>query len=178
MATANAYGLGMALFFLAGYVVTNVGAFLIVHTTARAGGGFGFDGLSGLAKRSPWLAASLLCFLLSLAGIPFVVGFWAKLYVFLAAWRAGLAGWVAAGIALAVPGLFYYLRILRAAYMTDAGELLPPKPAPALRMAIVLCVVGVVGVGLWPGPLVDDAMRAAHELLDAAPSVTAPLARR
>lgn len=163
---ADAFGLGMTVFFLAGYVVTNLGAFLIVHATARAGGGFGFEGLGGLAKRSPGLAASFLCFLLSLAGIPFVVGFWAKLYVFLAAWRAGLVGLVAAGIALAVVGLFYYLRMLRAAYMTDAGELAVPKPGPALRLAIALCVAGVVGIGLWPGPLVDDAMRAGHDLLD------------
>ena len=175
MAAANAYGLGMALFFLAGYVVTNLGAFLIVHAASRAGG-FGFEGLAGLAKRSPSLAASLLCFLLSLAGIPFMVGFWGKLYVFLAAWRAGLVGWVVCGIVLAVPGLFYYLRILRAAYMTDGGDLPSPKPAPALRIAIALCVVGVVGVGLWPGPLVDDAMRAGHELMTRAPVVAAGVA--
>jgi len=166
---ADAFGLGMTLFFLAGYVVTNMGAFLVVHTTARAGGGFGFEGLAGLSKRSPWLAASFLCFLLSLAGIPFVVGFWAKLYVFLAAWRAGLLGLVGVGIVLAVVGLFYYLRMLRAAYMTDAGELAPPKPALALRLAIILCLAGAVGIGLWPGPLVDDAMRAGHDLLDGRP---------
>src|SRR5208282_4768223 len=105
LTAGDAFGLGMTLFFLAAYVVTNLGAFLIVHTTARAGGGCGFDGLAGLSKRSPWLAASFLCFLLSLAGIPFVVGFWAKLYVFLAAWRAGLFGLVGAGIVLAVVGL-------------------------------------------------------------------------
>jgi NADH-quinone oxidoreductase subunit N len=179
MAAANAYGLGMALFFLAAYVVTNVGAFLIVHTAARAAGGSGFDSLAGLARRSPGLAASLLCFLLSLAGIPFVVGFWAKLYVLLAAWRAGLIGLVAGGVVLSVPALFYYLRMLRAAYMTEPGKLPAPRPAPALRAAIALCVLGVVGIGLWPGPLVDDAMRAGQDLLGGSPvAIVATLTRR
>ena len=139
--------------------------------------------LSGLGtQRAVWLAPvsiaalmsmgvgnllALLCFLLSLAGIPFVVGFWAKLYVFLAAWRAGLAWLVASGIVLAVMSLFYYLRVLRAAYMVDDGADRPaPAPAPALRLAIGLCLVAVVGLGLWPRPLVDSAARAGADLLD------------
>jgi len=170
MAAADAFGLGMTLFFLAGYVVTNVGVFLVVHVAAQAGGGYGFEGLAGLHKRSPWLAAALLCFLLSLAGIPFVVGFWAKLYVFLAAWRAGLVGLVVAGIVLAVLGLFYYLRMLQAAYMVDGGDLAVPRPGLPLRLAIALCLAGVVGIGLWPAPFLDDAMRAGHDLLDHRPA--------
>jgi NADH-quinone oxidoreductase subunit N len=96
-----------------------------------------------------------------------VVGFWAKLYVFLAAWRAGEIWLVASGIVLAVLGLFYYLRVLRAAYMVDDGDERPaPAPSPALRVAIALCLVAVVGLGLWPGPLVDSAARAGADLLD------------
>jgi NADH-quinone oxidoreductase subunit N len=165
VAAGDAFGVGMTLFFLAGYLVTNLGAFLVVHAAGDAAGGYGLDALDGLAKRSPALALSLLCFLLSLAGIPFVVGFWAKLYVFLAAWRAGLVGLVVAGIVLAVVGLFYYLRVLRAAYMTDARDLAKPAPTPALRLAIGLCAAAVVVMGLWPAPLLDAAQRAAGALL-------------
>ena len=130
----------------------------------RGGGARHADSLAGLSKRSPSLAAALLAFLLSLAGIPFVVGFWAKLYVFLAAWRAGLAALVVAGITLAVIGLFYYLRMLRAAYMVD-GDLPAPKPGLALGLAIGACPVAVLGLGLWPEPLTADAMNAASALL-------------
>ncbi len=163
----------MTLFFLAAYVVTNLGAFLVLHAAGDREGRFGFEALHGLAKRSPGLALSLLCFLLSLAGIPFVVGFWAKLYVFLAAWRAGEVGLVVAGIVLAILGLFYYLQVLRAAYMVDDAANRPaPTPAPALRLAIGLCLVAVVGLGLWPGPLVDSATRASSDLLDPSATIT------
>jgi NADH-quinone oxidoreductase subunit N len=171
VATSDSFGVGMVLFFLASYVFTNLGAFLVLHAVAEAGGGFGFEGLYGLARRSPGLAVSLLGFVLSLAGIPFAVGFWAKLYVLLAAWRSGLHGLVAAAIVLAVLGLFYYLRILRAVYMTDAGELATPRPGRPLKMAIAACVVGVVGFGLWPRPLVLASAEAAQALLGASGGV-------
>jgi NADH-quinone oxidoreductase subunit N len=165
LAANDAMGLGMVLFFLTAYVFTNLGAFLVLHAAAEAGGGFGFEGLSGLWKRAPGLAVALACFLLSLAGIPFMVGFWAKLYVFLAAWRAGLVGLVIAGIVLAVMGLFYYLRMLRAAYMTEPGDLAVPKPGLPLTLAIAICVAAVVGLGLWPKPLVDASMHAGEDLM-------------
>ena len=165
LASGDAFGASMTLFFLTAYVFTNLGALLVVHSAAEAGGGYGEDSLSGLWKRSPGLAVALACFLLSLAGIPFMVGFWAKFYVFLAAWRAGLVGLVAAAIVLAVLGLFYYLRVLRSAYMTEPGDRSIPVPGVALRLAIGLCVVAVVGLGLWPGPLVDAATRAGADFV-------------
>lgn len=171
VATSDAFGVGMVLFFLTSYVFTNLGAFLVVHAAAEGGGGFGFEGLRGLARRSPALAASLLGFVLSLAGIPFAVGFWAKLYVLLAAWRAGLHALVGAAIVLAVLGLFYYLQILRAAYMTEARDLAPPRLALPLAMAIGACAIGVVALGLWPRPLVEASAQAASALLGPPPVV-------
>ena len=165
VAAGDAFGASMTLFFLAAYVFTNLGALLVVHAAAEAGGGYGYETLAGLWKRAPGLAVVLACFLLSLAGIPFMVGFWAKFYVFLAAWRAGMVGLVAAAIALAVMGLFYYLRVLRAAYMTEPGELGAPAPGWALRLAIGACAVAVVGLGLWPGPLMESATRAGAEFM-------------
>lgn len=165
VAAARELGVGMTLFFLASYVFTNMGAFLVVHAVAEGSGSHELDGLRGLSSRAPGLAVALLAFVLSLAGIPFVVGFWAKLYVFLAAWQAGLAGLVVAGVALAALGIFYYLQVLRAVYMTDARGLEAPAVSSALKLAIGLCLVAVVGLGLWPSPLVEETARAAHALL-------------
>ncbi|MBK7395659.1 MAG: NADH-quinone oxidoreductase subunit N [Myxococcales bacterium] len=166
LATGEEFGLAMVLFFLVAYLFTNLGAFLVVHANAEAGAGFEVDGLAGLSRRAPKLALALACFLLSLAGIPFVVGFWAKLYVLLAAYRAGLVSLVVAGVVLAVIGLFYYLRLLRAAYMTEPTVSRPDERfgGPALGLAIALCVVAVVGLGLFPKPLLDAATRASHDL--------------
>lgn len=161
----DARGVAMTVFFLASYVFTNMGAFFVLHASAESGGGHDLDGLRGLSSRAPALAASMLAFVLSLAGIPFAVGFWAKLYVLLAAWRAGYAGLVVAGVGLATLGIFYYLQVLRAAYITEANGLPAPRATPALRAAIAICVAAVLGLGLWPAALVDDSVRAAQALL-------------
>lgn len=163
LAAGGPAALGTAAFFLGGYLFTNLGAFLVVHAVAEDGGGHELDGLAGLARRAPWLGAALLLFLLSLAGIPFVIGFWTKLYVFLAAYRAGLGWLVALGVALAVVALFYYLRVARAAYMSEPQAPGAPRVGAPLRAAILVCLVAIVGLGLWPRPLHEAASRAGVE---------------
>jgi NADH-quinone oxidoreductase subunit N len=152
---SGAPALGLVLFYVAAYTLTNAGVFLVAHAV----GGDDLAAYAGLARRRPWLALALLLFLLSLAGIPFVAGFWAKLYVFLAAARAGLWPLVALGAGLSVVSLFAYLRVARAAYLAPGeGELAVPRP---LAAAILVCLVAVVALGLSPGPLVDAALHAA-----------------
>jgi NADH-quinone oxidoreductase subunit N len=152
----------MILFYAVGYVVTNIGAFVVVQAVALNGGDDTIDSFNGLGRRSPYLALAMLLFLLSLAGIPFVVGFWAKLYVFLVAWKAGLEWLVVIGAVLAVVALFYYLQIARAMYMKPpAAGAARPKTGVGLRLAIAGCLLGVVGFGLWPSPIIDGALDAA-----------------
>ncbi len=153
----------MLLFYGGAYVVTNVGAFLIVEQIEDADGRADIDDFSGLIHRSPTLATAMLLFLLSLAGIPFVVGFWAKLYVFMAAWQAGLEWVVVLGAVMSVVGLFYYLQIARAIFMR------PVKPgvarlesSPGVTLAIALCLSGVVVFGAFPDSLLDQAAAAAR----------------
>jgi len=106
----------------------------------------------------------MLLFLLSLGGIPFVAGFWAKLYVFWAAAERGLYWLVLLGAILTVVALFYYLLVAKRMYI-DAPEKTAPVAAPfLLNLSILICVAGVVGVGLYPKPLVMAALRAASGL--------------
>jgi NADH-quinone oxidoreductase subunit N len=162
LAAGTEFGLSMALFFIATYVFTNLGAFLVVHAAAERSGGHDLVKLTGLSRRSPFLGAALLVFLLSLAGIPFAAGFWAKLFVFLAGYRAGLRGPVIFGVALAVVGLFYYLTVARSTFMSEGTSSAPVKVGVPLRLAIVVCLAAAVGLGIWPSPLVESAARAAH----------------
>jgi NADH-quinone oxidoreductase subunit N len=158
----GAGGLGLVLFYVAAYTFTNAGVFLVAHAVASSdAGGDDVASCSGLARRTPWLALALLLFLLSLAGIPFVAGFWAKLYVFLAAARAGLWPWVGLGALLSVVALFAYLRVAREAYLGAPARETPVAVPPALAAAIVVCLLVVVGLGLVPGPLLDAAEHAA-----------------
>ncbi|MGO9832079.1 MAG: NADH-quinone oxidoreductase subunit N [Myxococcaceae bacterium] len=162
LCTHTEFGVAMALFFIATYVFTNLGAFLVVHAAAEQSGGHSLVQLAGLSRRSPLLGAAMLVFLLSLAGIPFVAGFWAKLFVFLAGYRAGLVGPVVLGVVVAVAGLFYYLRVARATFMAEGDSSAPLHAGVPLSAAILLCLVAVVGLGLWPSPLLDGATHAAR----------------
>jgi len=156
------FGVAMTLFFITTYVFTNLGAFLVVHAAAEQMGGHSLGRLAGLWRRSPFLGGAMLVFLLSLAGIPFVAGFWAKLFVFLAAYRAGLIVPVALGVVLTVVGLFYYLGVARATFMSQGESAAALSPGASLGAAIALCLAAVVGLGLWPGPLLGRAAGAAH----------------
>jgi NADH-quinone oxidoreductase subunit N len=164
LAALSSSGVAMLLFYLVAYLFGNIGAFMVVEVVARSEQSDGIDAYRGLAQRSPLLALSMLIFLLSLGGIPFVAGFWAKLYVFLAAVEQGLYGLVLLGAVLTVVALYYYLLVARRMYIEA-----PPRPdrvpVPGLiGVAIAICVVGVVGIGVYPGPWVDIVRRVASTL--------------
>jgi NADH-quinone oxidoreductase subunit N len=164
VAAASASGTAMVLFYLVAYVFGNMGAFLVVEALARAEGSEATAAFRGLAQRSPLLALAMLLFLLSLGGIPFVAGFWAKLYVFWAAAERGLYWLVLLGAILTVVALFYYLLVAKRMYIEE-----PERPgrvpvAPTLAWSVALCALGVVILGLYPKAVVMAALR-----------VTAPL---
>jgi NADH-quinone oxidoreductase subunit N len=106
----------------------------------------------------------MLLFLLSLGGIPFVAGFWAKLYVFWAAAQAGFYALVLLAAILTVVALFYYLLVAKQMYIDAPARPTPVPVPPALTLVLLVCALGVVLLGLYPGPLVDAALRAAAPL--------------
>ena len=120
-AAVSANGVAMMLFYLVAYLFGNMGAFLVVEAVTQSEGSERIDAYKGLAQRSPVLALAMLLFLLSLGGIPFVAGFWAKLYVFWAAADKGLYWLVLLGAVLTVVALFYYLLVAKRMYI-DAPE--------------------------------------------------------
>jgi NADH-quinone oxidoreductase subunit N len=164
VAAMSPYGVAMVLFYLVAYVFSNIGAFLVVEAIGQAEGSVGLGAFRGLAQRSPLLALAMLLFLLSLGGIPFVVGFWAKLYVFFAAARAGLYLLVGLGAVLTVVALFYYLLIAKQMYIDPPATTAPVAVPVAVRLVVLVSALAVVLLGLFPGPLVDTALRAAIPL--------------
>jgi NADH-quinone oxidoreductase subunit N len=164
VAAVSASGVAVVLFYLVAYVFSNVGAFLVVDAVGEAGGSTAIAGFRGLAQRSPVLALTMLVFLLSLGGIPFVLGFWAKLYVFWAAAEAGLYWLVLVGAVLTVVALFYYLAVAKSMYIDAPTDPAPVAVPVALGWVIGACALAVVLLGLYPSPLVDAALRAAAPL--------------
>ena len=165
-AAVSADGVAMMLFYLVAYLFGNMGAFFVVEAVAQSDGSEAISAYKGLAQRSPVLSLCMLLFLLSLGGIPFVAGFWAKLLVFKAAAQSdqGLYWLVLVGAILTVVALFYYLLVAKRMYI-DAPERAQPVPvSPFLALSIFVCAAGVVGVGVYPKPLVMAALRAASGL--------------
>jgi NADH-quinone oxidoreductase subunit N len=164
LAALSSSGVAMMLFYLVAYMFGNMGAFLVVQAVAQSEASDGIDAYRGLAQRSPLLALSMLIFLLSLGGIPFVAGFWAKLYVFWAAIERGMYGLVFLGAVLTVVALYYYLLVARRMYIEPPPRTEPVPVQPLLGVAILVCVVGVVGMGVYPAPWVTLAQQVASTL--------------
>lgn len=164
IAAISSAGVAMLWFYLVAYLFGNMGAFLVVQAVDASESSDTVDAYDGLAERSPVLALSMLIFLLSLGGIPFVAGFWAKLYVFWAAVDRGLYLLAFLGAVLTVVALYYYLLVARRMYIeapSKAGAIAVPRP---VAVAIAICMLGVVGMGVWPGPWVEVVTRVAEGL--------------
>jgi NADH-quinone oxidoreductase subunit N len=152
LATGTMLGLEMSVFYFVAYLFANMGAFLVVEVVNRSNGNDEIDSFKNLSRRSPFLSLAMLIFLLSLGGIPFVVGFWAKLYIFLAAARAGYLTLVFLGALMTVIALFYYLNIARKMYIDEGDTNMNTTiPIPInLLLSIGICVVFVVLLGFFP----------------------------
>ena len=129
VAAATQAGVAATLSYMAIYVVMTLGSFLCVLQMRDADGRpvETIESLSGLSRSQPGLAAAFAIFMFSLAGIPPLLGFWAKFLVFDAAVAAGLFELAVAGIALSVIGAYYYLKIIKTIYFDD--EAVPYSPA-------------------------------------------------
>jgi NADH-quinone oxidoreductase subunit N len=149
-----------AVFYLAGYGASVLGAFGVLTILERGGERFAsLTDFKGLSRRQPFAAWMLVLFLLSLAGIPPTAGFWAKYLVFAAAIRADFVALSVAGIVLSVVGAAYYLRVIGACFMSAEHEGLGAPPqgkAPlAARLAIVGAAAAVAVLGFLPSSLLE-----------------------
>ena len=164
IASFDETGISMVLFYLFIYLFSNMGAFLVVESQVNSLGDERIDALKGLAQKNPILSLSMLIFLLSLGGIPFVAGFWAKLFVFLAGVKSSYWLLVLLGSILTIVALYYYLMVARRMYIEDEieGEIIVPL---SLKISIGVCTIGVLFFGILPRILVNFSDWAAKGIL-------------
>jgi NADH-quinone oxidoreductase subunit N len=151
LAAGTVFGVQAMLIYMAIYVVMNFGTFAFILTMERDGRPVtDIDSLNGYADREPTRALAMLALLFSLAGVPPLVGFFAKYYVLVAAVEGGLAWLAVAGVIAAVINAFYYLRIVYYMYFGEEREPLDRPDAPVqwsiLVVSAVLMVAGVVNL--------------------------------
>jgi NADH-quinone oxidoreductase subunit N len=163
LAAGTRLAAGLALFYFVAYLVSNAGAFLVVAAMETAGEEPTLHGARNMIRRSPMLASAMLVFLLSLGGIPFALGFWGKMYVFLAAAQAGLYALVFLGAVLAVVALYYYLTVARSMFIVrDEGPEI--SVAAPLGAAILMCAILAGLGGLIPHKIANPAQQAADSI--------------
>ncbi|MCS6940288.1 MAG: NADH-quinone oxidoreductase subunit N [Roseiflexaceae bacterium] len=157
---AGQRGVESVLLYLIAYTFTNLGAFgVLIALEHRGEAAWDMSDLAGLWNRRPWLAVAMAVCMLSLAGIPPTAGFWGKLYVFTAAWLAGM-GWITViGVIIAAIAAFYYLRIVAQMFMAEPAREAPLPMDRALQVGLALATLGVLVLGFIPTPAIDLVQR-------------------
>jgi NADH-quinone oxidoreductase subunit N len=140
------------MYYLVAYGLMNMGAFAVVVAVSRRGEpNEEFDDYAGLGSRHPGLALAMTIFMLSLTGIPPLVGFTGKFYVFGAAVQSGFIWLAVIGVLNSVVSAYYYIRVIVTMYMYDGEKRIEPLSArPALASAIVVAALATILVGVFP----------------------------
>jgi len=157
VAAANAYS--SALFYIITYVLTTLGTFGLIMVLARNG----FESeeisdLAGLGKRSPWIAGVMSLFMFSLAGIPPLVGFYAKFAVLQALVSTGNQTYIVLAVIavlLSLVGAYYYLRVVKTMFFDEPVDPSPVRGETGATVLLALSGVATLGLGLLPDGLMS-----------------------
>ena len=161
----SSFGTATVIFYLIGYVVTNITAFAVVILFARSAGSDEIVDYAGLSRRSPGLALVLLVALLSLGGMPPLAGFVAKFYVFAAAIESGWILLAFVGVLNAIIGLYYYMTILKVVYLYRSEDENKPITIPrSYALVLMICVIAILAIGTLSAPWLDWSVNSALSL--------------
>ncbi len=163
----GADAIGAAIFYLAGYVMFNLGAFAtLTLLESRSGCRSDMKELVGLSKANPYLAAVLALFMFALAGFPPTVGFFGKFFVFSSAVKAGYIWLAVIGVLNSFVSVYYYLRVVKAAYFEQPeSAFVPVKYSASIVAALAITAIGTLALGLLPQTLVELSQRAIFAFL-------------
>ncbi len=157
LSAGNAYS--SAMFYVVTYVLTTLGTFgLILYLSAQGFESEEIDDLAGLAQRTPWVAGVMTVFMFSLAGVPPLVGFYAKLAILQALVSTNVSAyiWLAVfAVLMSLVGAYYYLRVVKVMYFDAPQRLEPIERSTGVSALLALNGVAVLVFGLLPGGLMN-----------------------
>jgi NADH-quinone oxidoreductase subunit N len=160
----NLYGYIGLVVYLFVYTLINMGAFGVIISLRRRGIiGDNVDDLTGLGQKAPLMAAMMAIFMLSLGGLPMTGGFIGKYFLFGGLLQRGTADgkhwyyWLAVWAILnTVVSFYYYVRFIKVMYLGDRiADNKPLALSPALQVALVVAVIGVIVIGVFPQPFIS-----------------------
>jgi NADH-quinone oxidoreductase subunit N len=162
LAGGDERGYAAALFYAISYALMSTAAFGAIIALSRQGfEAENIDDFKGLNARNPWMAGLVLCTMVSLAGIPVFLGFWAKLLVLGAAVQSGMLWLALLGVVCAVVGCFYYLRLVKVMYFDEpVGAPMPAHNDRVLGVVLGVNSLGLLALGLAWNPIMVWCQRA------------------
>ncbi|MDE1856770.1 MAG: NADH-quinone oxidoreductase subunit N [Candidatus Micrarchaeota archaeon] len=163
-ATATQYGIGASIYQIIAHSFTIIGSFAIILWLEQQGKQ-SVDDYSALSKRAPLAAATLTVFMLSLAGLPPLAGFYGKFLLFSGAVSGGLLSLALVGILNSFISIYYYGRLMLSIYSNGRPKLIG-MPTP-ITFVMLACLVVVVAIGLYPQPVIAAANSASSYLFGA-----------
>ena len=156
VAAANPEGQTGILFYLAAYVVMNIGAFGVVGMVeGNESSKLTFDDYAGFSLQRPYIAALMSVFMFSLAGIPPFAGFFGKYYVFLAAVKGDMIWLAVVGVLTSLVSVYYYLRLVVYMYFREGKADLSASPGVPALVSLTVAALMVLQLGLFPGTVAD-----------------------
>lgn len=158
---AGENGYSSSMFYVIAYVLMTLGAFGIIMLVSREG--FEADKISdlkGLNQRNPWLAFMMLLVMFSMAGIPPMIGFYAKLSVLQAVLEAGYIWLVVVAVMLSLIGAFYYLRIIKFMYFDAPEQTQPIMFKPDVKVLVSMNGLAIILLGMFPQMLMGLSLSA------------------
>ncbi len=184
LAIATPLAIAGAVLYILHHIVVKANLFLVAGAIRRAGGSFSLAQLGGLWRRDPWLGILFAIPALSLAGLPPLSGFWAKLLVVKSGFDAGWYWLAAIALATGILTLYSMLKIWNQAFWKE-----PPEGQPALvaltgrlRWLLLMPVVGLglvtLSIGLWVEPFAAFALAAGEQLASREAYIAAVLGGR
>ena len=166
LAAGGTNGVQGIILYMALYIAMNTGTFACILCMCRKGEMVEeISDLAGLSKSNPMLAAALLIFMFSMAGVPPLAGFFGKFYIFLAAIEAQLYTLAIIGVIASVVGAFYYLRIVKIMYFDEAAEPFDTPLGKGLGGVVTITGFATLFFFFVLSPVLDGAAAAAAALI-------------
>ena len=152
--SGTAAGYAASMFYVLTYALMALGGFAMVIWLGSAGEeAERLDDFRGLNERNPWFAFMMLIVMLSMAGMPPFVGFWAKWSVLREVVAADMTWLAVVAVLFSVVGLFYYLRVVRLMYFDPPEEKGPVSSLADMRVVVSVNALAILALGVYPGAL-------------------------
>jgi NADH-quinone oxidoreductase subunit N len=161
IASGSHAGYAGSMFYVLTYALMSMGAFGMIILLGRKGyEADSLDDFKGLASRSPWFAFMMLILMFSMAGVPPLVGFWAKWFVIKEIVAMGFIWLAAVAVLFSVIGAFYYLRIVKLMYFDKADQMTAIKASQGMRFVLSANGLALLILGFVPGSLMALCLKA------------------